>query len=75
LIPTELSNVLLVAAQDVPLDHMINQAFVAEEVVRTLAGSLGLVLATPITSLIAGSLAQRKRSVEAIPNAMDVEVS
>ena len=54
---------------------MINQAFVAEEVVRTLAGSLGLVLATPITSLIAGSLAQRKRSVEAIPKAMDVEVS
>jgi len=54
---------------------MINQAFVAEEVVRTLAGGLGLVLATPITSLIAGALAQRKRSLEAIPNAMDVEVS
>ena len=70
-----MSNVLLVAAQDVPLDHMINQAFVAEEVVRTLAGSLGLVLATPVTSLFAGALAQRKRSLEAIPNAMDVEVS
>jgi len=70
-----LTLLLLVAAQDVPLDHMINQAFVAEEVVRTLAGSLGLVLATPITSLIAGSLAQREHGLEAIPNVMDVEVS
>ena len=70
-----LTLLLLVAAQDVPLDHMINQAFVAEEVVRTLAGSLGLVLATPITSLIAGFLAQRKHGLEAIPNVMDVEVS
>ena len=66
---------LLVAAQDVPLDHMINQAFVAEEVVRTLAGSLGLVLVTLITSLIAGSLAQRNHGLEATPNVMDVEVS
>ena len=70
-----LTLLLLVAAQDVPLDHMINQAFVAEEVVRTLVGSLGLVLATPITSLIAGALAQRKRDLEGAPNAMDVEVS
>jgi uncharacterized membrane protein len=54
---------------------MINQAFVAEEVVRTLAGSLGLVLATPITSLIAGFIAQRSHDLEAIPNVMDGEVS
>ena len=69
-----LTLLLLVAAQDVPLDHMVNQAFITEEVVRTLVGSLGLVLATPITSLIAGALAQRKHGVEATPSVMDVEV-
>jgi uncharacterized membrane protein len=70
-----LTLLLLVAAQDVPLDHTINQAFVAEEVVRTLAGSLGLVLATPIASLIAGSITQRSHDLEAIPNGVDGEVS
>jgi uncharacterized membrane protein len=36
----------------------INREPIAEEIVRTLAGSAGLVLAVPITSLIASLLAQ-----------------
>jgi uncharacterized membrane protein len=36
---------------------LLNAAFVAEEVVRTLVGSLGLIAAVPITSLIATALA------------------
>ena len=35
---------------------LINVGFVAEEVVRTLVGSLGLIAAVPITSLIATTL-------------------
>ena len=40
-----------------PLLQRINREPIAEEIVRTLAGSCGLVLAVPITSLIATSLA------------------
>ena len=36
----------------------INREPIAEEIVRTLVGSLGLVLAVPITSLIASLLAR-----------------
>jgi len=60
---------LLVAAQAAPLSQMLNQAFIAEEVVRTLAGSLGLVLVTPITSLIAGAFAQREVGSKTIADA------
>jgi uncharacterized membrane protein len=38
-------------------EYLFNVGFVAEEVVRTLVGSLGLIAAVPITSLIATALA------------------
>ncbi len=37
--------------------YLVNFSFVAEEVVRMLVGSLGLIAAVPITTLIAASLA------------------
>ncbi len=49
-----------------PLFRRINREPIAEEIVRTLAGSSGLVLAVPITGLIASALArwsaQRQRA-------------
>jgi uncharacterized membrane protein len=49
-----------------PLWRRINREPISEEIVRTLAGSIGLVLAVPITSLIASLLArwmiQRERA-------------
>ena len=42
-----------------PLWLRINLEPIAEEIVRTLVGSIGLVLAVPITSLIASLLAKR----------------
>ena len=42
-----------------PLWRRINREPIAEEIVRTLVGSVGLVLAAPITSLIASLLAHR----------------
>jgi len=42
-----------------PLLRRINREPIAEEIVRTLAGSCGLVLAVPITSVIASLLASR----------------
>jgi uncharacterized membrane protein len=36
---------------------LLNYEFIAEEVVRTLVGSLGLIAAVPITTAIAAALA------------------
>lgn len=36
-----------------PFSEIVNYEFIAEEIVRTLVGSVGLVLAVPITTLIA----------------------
>jgi uncharacterized membrane protein len=47
--------------------HLINLEFIAEEIVRTLAGSLGLISAAPISTAIASLLVVR-RSRGANPN-------
>jgi uncharacterized membrane protein len=49
-----------------PLLRRLSREPIAEEIVRTLAGSIGLVLAVPITSLIASLLARRAVRHEAI---------
>jgi uncharacterized membrane protein len=56
-----LTLLLLIASQSVSLGQTLNRAFLAEEIVRTLVGSLGLIAATPITSAIAVALAKRHR--------------
>ena len=43
-----------------PFGQIMNREFVTEEVVRTLVGSLGLVAAVPITTLLAGMLTEQK---------------
>jgi uncharacterized membrane protein len=43
--------------------YLINFSFIAEEVVRTLVGSLGLIAAVPITTVIAIFLVQRSESL------------
>jgi protein-S-isoprenylcysteine O-methyltransferase Ste14 len=53
---------LLLASLDIPLAQTLNREFIAEEIVRTLVGSLGLILAVPVTSLLAGLLAQKHHS-------------
>ncbi|MBL8078108.1 MAG: YibE/F family protein [Anaerolineales bacterium] len=45
------------------LTYLINFAFIAEEVVRTLVGSLGLIAAVPLTTVIAIFFAQRAESL------------
>ena len=51
---------LLFAVFPQPFGQILNREFVTEEVVRTLVGSLGLVAAVPITTILAGLLAGRK---------------
>lgn len=43
--------------------YLINFSFIAEEIVRTLVGSLGLVAAVPLTTVIAIFLAQSAESL------------
>lgn len=49
---------LLAVNADVSLFESLNRELLAEEIIRTLAGSLGLILAVPITSAIASLVAQ-----------------
>jgi len=43
-----------------PFSEVINYEIVADEVVRTLVGSIGLVLAVPITTLLASIAVNKK---------------
>lgn len=43
-----------------PFGEIINYEIIADEVVRTLVGSIGLILAVPVTTLIAALVATRK---------------
>ncbi len=56
---------LLFAVYPQPFGQIVNREFVTEEVVRTLVGSLGLVSAVPITTLLACVLVGgRKRTAD-----------
>jgi uncharacterized membrane protein len=50
---------LLMASQHISLVQTLNREFIAEEIVRTLVGSPGWLLAVPITSLLASLAAQK----------------
>jgi uncharacterized membrane protein len=43
--------------------YLVNFSFIAEEIVRTLVGSLGLIAAVPITTAVAIFFAQRSESL------------
>jgi uncharacterized membrane protein len=53
---------LLIALYQEPLLPTLNRELFVVEILRTLVGSLGLMLAVPLTSLIAGDLATRAPS-------------
>ena len=48
--------------REVPLWVTLNQEIIIEEVIRTLAGSIGLVLAVPLTTVIAAWVLYGKRN-------------
>ena len=53
---------LIIMAYDITFTEIINTDLVASEVLRALAGSIGLICAVPITALVAGSI-EKKRIV------------
>jgi len=52
--------VLLFSVYTESLGVTLNREIIAEEIVRTLVGSLGLLAGVPLTNLIAALIAQRK---------------
>jgi uncharacterized membrane protein len=54
---------VLLAAQGEPLSLQLHREFVAVEIVRTLAGSLGIVAAVPLTTALAAVAAARGHGV------------
>ena len=48
--------ILLFIAADMPVTKIMNMEMIAEEVLRALSGSIGLILCIPITALITASL-------------------
>ncbi len=52
---------LVLNPQGYPVWFMINSEFIAEEIVRTLVGSIGLLFAVPITTAIAAWIVTRNR--------------
>lgn len=47
---------LLLIAHKVPLLEIINWDMMATEIVRALSGSIGLILAVPVTALVSGAI-------------------
>jgi uncharacterized membrane protein len=60
---TSLPMLLLFSLARADYGYLINFSFIAEEVVRTLVGSLGLIAAVPITTVIAIPFAQKAASL------------
>jgi uncharacterized membrane protein len=58
---------LLLGMQALSFTQTLNSELIAEEFVRTLIGSLGLILAVPITSLVASLVAARLATTDGVP--------
>lgn len=53
---------LLFLAYDTPMKKILNLDIIATEIVRSLAGSIGLVLTIPLTALVASLLMKKERN-------------
>jgi uncharacterized membrane protein len=53
---------LVFMAYHTPLSRVVNLEMIATEIIRALTGSIGLIIAVPITSIAAGTLFGRYRS-------------
>ena len=55
-----LPTLLLIVLADRPSGFILSSEAISQEIVRTLVGSIGLVLAVPITTILAAVLAEKK---------------
>lgn len=45
---------------NMPMSHMISKEIIATEIIRSLCGSIGLILTIPLTSIIASTMAKNR---------------
>ncbi len=64
---TAVATMLLISLYDRPLIHLLSDEAIAEEVARTLASAIGLVLAVPATTAIAAATVAPAVSEESSP--------
>lgn len=62
---TSIPMLLLFMAYDTSMTQIINMDIIATEIVRSLSGSIGLILTIPITAFIASILIKRKTTKDA----------
>ena len=62
-----LSLLILFTVADQPIANVVTGDLVAQEIVRTLVGSIGLVSAVPITTALAAFVADRSLHREPVP--------
>jgi uncharacterized membrane protein len=53
--------IILLYIREMPLDYFVSLEIVAQEIARTLISSSGLLLAVPMTTLVATAIASRRR--------------
>lgn len=53
---------LLFMANAIPVEQFLNWDMISSEIVRTLAGSIGLILTIPLTTFVSAALRDKKRS-------------
>ena len=58
---TGLNMMIFIYAYDVSYTQLINTDFVAMELIRALAGSLGMILTVPVVALVAAAVFSRKQ--------------
>lgn len=66
---------LVFAASDQPLGVVANSELVAVEIVRTLCGSIGLVAAVPVTTVLAALLVGTTTEADALDDAEESEAT
>lgn len=59
--------ILFYQSQEVPLWVSLNNELIAEEILRTIVGSFGLVMAVPLTTLVAAAVVKKVVKVEFLP--------
>lgn len=53
---------LLFSVYEVPFNEIINKDIIASEVLRAMAGSIGLLFVIPLTAIVAGTIGKKKAS-------------
>jgi len=64
---------LLMMAYNIPFRDIINQDMMASEILRALAGSIGLIITIPLTAVVSGLISKKKSINDQEPDSIGIE--